>query len=199
MASSFLQLEEIFKRTHGALNEFKDIITPVIEKAEDEHERLYWHHIYEEEDHRSDRLDLLLPQLNEINATEASVSPDNRELVYLLQDISLEKFGLHNFLEHLDLSLYTFKGTEFEQPIQKLRDMTAEDYQQSKQLLEQLNEEFKTVDYQASVPTDEKEDIDKSLKVEAYSRPDKQDEKREEPKRNMTRKRLTVGSLKQQS
>ncbi|MFG6115666.1 IMEF encapsulin system ferritin-like cargo protein [Halobacillus sp. MO56] len=199
MASSFIQLEEIFKRTQGALNEFKDIITPVIEKAEDDHERLYWHHIYEEEDHRSDRLDQLLPQLNEINANNAKVSPDNREFVYLLQDISLEKFGLHNFLEHLDLSLYTFKDTEFEQPIQKLRDLTAEDYQQSKQLLEQLNEEFNMADYQASVPTDEKDDIDKSLKVEAYSQSDKQAEKAEESNRNITRKRLTVGSLKQQS
>ncbi|GGC76074.1 hypothetical protein GCM10007216_03290 [Thalassobacillus devorans] len=196
MTSSFIQMEEIFNRTQTALNEFKDIITPVIEKAKDDHERLYWHHIYEEEDHRSDRLDHLLPQLNKINRNEGTVSTDDREFVYLLQDISLEKFGLHNFLEHLDLSLYTFKDTEFEQPIQKLRDMTAEDYQQSKQLLERLNEEFKMADYQASVPTDEKEDIDTSLKVEAYSQPAGEVEKKEEPNKYKNRKKLTVGSLK---
>ena len=34
------------------------------------------------------------------------------ELVHLLQDISLEKFGLHNFLEHLDLFLFQFKEPE---------------------------------------------------------------------------------------
>ena len=39
------------------------IITPIIENAKDDHERLYWHHIYEEEEHRSYRLDILLPKI----------------------------------------------------------------------------------------------------------------------------------------
>ncbi|WP_070119676.1 IMEF encapsulin system ferritin-like cargo protein [Bacillus marinisedimentorum] len=196
MATSFSELEDIFKRTREALNEFKDIITPVIEKAEDEHERLYWHHIYEEEDHRFDRLEQLLPKLDAISSSESKVSPDSTEFVHLLQDISLEKFGLHNFLEHLDLSLYTFKDTEFEQPIQALRDLTAEDYQQSKRLLETLNEEFDTINLNASIPTDEKEEIDANLKVESYSQPDNEAVLADEPEMNSARPKLTVGSLK---
>ena len=39
-----------------------EILTPIIEKAKDDHERLFWHHIYEEEEHRSDRLDILMPK-----------------------------------------------------------------------------------------------------------------------------------------
>ncbi|SDI49454.1 IMEF encapsulin system ferritin-like cargo protein [Alteribacillus bidgolensis] len=194
---SFSQLENIFKRNRQALNEFKGIITPVIENAKDDHERLYWHHIYEEEDHRHDRLDHLLPALNSINENESPISPDSSEFVHLLQDISLEKFGLHNFLEHLDLSLYTFKDTELEEPIRSLRDMTAADYEETKQLLEQLNEDFKgTLQYNASVPTDEKEDIDENLKIDAYTSSKSEAPANKNINEFTKRKQLTVGSLK---
>ncbi|MFB4164366.1 IMEF encapsulin system ferritin-like cargo protein [Alteribacillus sp. JSM 102045] len=192
MALPFSQLETIFKRNRQALNEFKDMITPVIENAKDDHERLYWHHIYEEEDHRHDRLDHLLPALQSFNENDSSIQPYNSEFVHLLQDISLEKFGLHNFLEHLDLSLYTFNDTELEEPIRSLRDMTSADYQETKTILDQLNEEFKgSLQYKASVPTDEKENINENLKVEAYTSTDNEAETTFSNKRQ-----LTVGSLK---
>ncbi|SFE50939.1 IMEF encapsulin system ferritin-like cargo protein [Alteribacillus iranensis] len=197
----FSEAERIFKATRDALSEFKDIITPVIEHAKDEHERLYWHHIYEEEDHRLDRLDQLLPALEAFQNKKDTPSGNNSEFVRLLQDISLEKFGLHNFLEHLDLSLYTFEGTEFEEKIKSLRNMTAEDYETSKQLLEQMNEEFNVgLDYKAATPTDEKEELDESLKVEAYTgEPAEQVETQVETESEKTekhKKKLTVGSLK---
>ena len=94
------------------------IITPIIETATDDHERLYWHHIYEEEEHRSDRLDILMPKIQAVAKKWSGFLDNQLEFVHLLQDISLEKFGLHNFLEHLDLSLFQFKGTEFEGKIQ---------------------------------------------------------------------------------
>ena len=61
----FKEMASIFNRTKNALTEFMGIITPIIENAKDDHERLYWHHIYEEEEHRSDRLDMLLPKIQE--------------------------------------------------------------------------------------------------------------------------------------
>ena len=108
----FKEMASIFNRTKNALTEFMGIITPIIENAKDDHERLYWHHIYEEEEHRSDRLDILLPKIQEQLKNGADISSNQPGFVHLLQDISLEKFGLHNFLEHLDLSLFQFKGTE---------------------------------------------------------------------------------------
>ena len=74
----------------------------------------------------------MLPKIQALLKNGAESLNNQPELVHLLQDISLEKFGLHNFLEHLDLSLFQFKGTEFEGKIQTLRDFTYEDYQQMK-------------------------------------------------------------------
>lgn len=194
-------MDSIFNRTKQALSEFMGIITPIIENAKDDHERLYWHHIYEEEEHRSDRLDILLPKIQDQLKNGAEISSNQMEFVHLLQDISLEKFGLHNFLEHLDLSLFQFKGTEFEQRIQGLRNLTFDDYQQMKVILETLNQEFKGgIQFNTSIPTDEKEGIGSKLKIEAYTHGHDHDHGHShvpaEPVKK-PRKTLTVGSLKQ--
>jgi ABC-type nickel/cobalt efflux system permease component RcnA len=170
LETTFAEMDDIFSRTKLALAEFMGIITPIIDNATDDHERLYWHHIYEEEDHRSDRLNLLLPKIQELVKGGVTGASNNPEFVHLLQDISLEKFGLHNFLEHLDLSLFQFKGTEFEEKIQGLRDFTYEDYQQMKVILEKLNQEFKGgIGLNTSIPTDEKTGISDNLKIAAYT------------------------------
>jgi hypothetical protein len=192
-------MDSIFNRTKHALSEFMRIITPIIENAKDDHERLFWHHIYEEEEHRSDRLDILMPKIQ--NGEE--FLSNQIEIVHLLQDISLEKFGLHNFLEHLDLFLFQFKGTEYEAKIQVLRDFTYDDYQQMKVIMDQLNQEFKGgIHFNTSIPTDEKEENASNVKIEAYSNlnhhshePEKVNG-RNQSKQN-SRKPLTVGSLKQ--
>ena len=101
---------------------------------------------------------------------EKSSLSNQIEIVHLLQDISLEKFGLHNFLEHLDLFLFQFKGTEYEAKIQVLRDYTYDDYQQMKVIMDQLNQEFEGgIHFNTSIPTDEKEENGSNVKVEAYS------------------------------
>lgn len=170
MESTFSEMDSIFQRTRNALTDFMGMITPIIDNATDDHERLYWHHIYEEEDHRSDRLNLLMPKLELIIDEGIDLSEKHGDFLHLLQDISLEKFGLHNFLEHLDLSLFQFKGTEFEPRIQELRDFTYEDYQRMKGILEALNQEFKGgIQFNTSVPTDEKEGISEQLKIAAYA------------------------------
>ena len=91
----FMEMDSMFNRTKSALGEFMGILTPIIEKAKDDHERLFWHHIYEEEEHRSDRLDILMPKIQSVLKNGLSIN--QLELVHLLQDISLEKFGLHIF------------------------------------------------------------------------------------------------------
>lgn len=207
MKTTFSEMDEIFTRTKQALTEFMGIITPIIDNAKDDHERLYWHHIYEEEDHRSDRLNILLPKIESVLKEGVEVTSNHPEFVHLLQDISLEKFGLHNFLEHLDLSLFQFKGTEYEGKIQNLRDFTYEDYQHMKVILEKLNEEFKGgIQFTTSIPTDEKEGISSNLKIEAYSQEQTQHHSHNhsnnhthvQPQpRETPRKALTVGSLKQ--
>ncbi|WP_261129667.1 IMEF encapsulin system ferritin-like cargo protein [Bacillus sp. Marseille-Q3570] len=206
MSEQFQELKNIFSRTEDALNVFMGILEPTIENAKDEHERLYFHHIYEEEEHRQDRLTMLNPKLDHfINNPETS-HPSNHEFVRVLQDISLEKFGLHNFLEHLDLALFQFKGTEHESSLQSLRDMTNEDYQTIKAMLDNLNDQFEgVVSTAASIPTDEKEGKAGHLKVDMYtsqtsnqiSNPTPKPVPETDPENGRRYKKgLTVGSLK---
>lgn len=168
------------------------IITPIIENANDDHERLDGHHIYEEEEHRSDNL---LPKIQGLLKNGANISRNHVEFLHLLQDISLEKFGLHNFLEHLDLFLFQFKGTEFKEEIQTLRNFPYEDYQQMKVILEKLNQEFQGgIQLHTSIPTDEKEETGPNVKVDASSHNHVNEPS---PTKPSLRKSLTVGSLKQ--
>nr|WP_221452332.1 IMEF encapsulin system ferritin-like cargo protein [Bacillus benzoevorans] len=187
-------MDEIFKRTKDALGEFMGMITPIMETSTDDHERLYWHHIYEEEEHRSDRLAILMPKIQSILNTGGEVPDNQLEFVHLLQDISLEKFGLHNFLEHLDLSLFQFKGTEFEAKVQELRDFTFTDYQMMKEILNALNGSFHgAAPLQTAIPTDEK-DGHGAVKIDAYSGGDEPAQQHVSTSR--PKKGLTVGSLK---
>ena len=186
-------MDSIFNRTKSALGEFMGILTPIIEKAKDDHERLFWHHIYEEEEHRSDRLDILMPKIQSVLKNGLSIN--QLELVHLLQDISLEKFGLHNFLEHLDLFLFQFKEPELVGKIQPIRDFTNEDYQQMKIIMEKLNGEFQVeTGLKTAIPTDEKEEHGANLKIDAYSNDGVH---QSVPSIQRPKKTLTVGSLKQ--
>lgn len=195
METTFTDMNSIFKRTKDALVEFMGIITPIIENAKDDHERLYWHHIYEEEEHRLDRLEILLPKIQAIRENGVDITSNQLEFVHLLQDISLEKFGLHNFLEHLDLSLFQFNGTEFESKIRSLRDLTYEDYQLMKVILEKLNQEFQGgIKFNTSIPTDEKEGHGSNVKIDAYLHEHTHETS---TSKQSVRKTLTVGSLKQ--
>lgn len=195
MKPSFSEMDAIFTRTKNASGEFMGMITPIIETSTDDHERLYWHHIYEEEEHRSDRLGILMPKIQSILNNGGDIPGNQHEFVHLLQDISLEKFGLHNFLEHLDLSLFNFKGTEFEARIQEIRDFTFADYQTMKEILNTLNGVFhEAAPLQTAVPTDEK-DGHGTVKINAYAGGD---ELAHQPIATpRPRKGLTVGSLKQ--
>jgi hypothetical protein len=196
MVQSFNELQAIFSRTKDALGIFMGILEPTIENAKDEHERLYFHHIYEEEEHRLDRLNVLLPKVGYFIENGNEVSTGNYHFIQLLQDISLEKFGLHNFLEHLDLALFQFKGSEHEESLQNLRNFTHEDYQSVKSILVQLNEIFDgAANSAASTPTDEKEGISDHLKIEKYTANTNGSEN-QGSSAIQYKKGLTVGSLK---
>ncbi|MCF6408367.1 IMEF encapsulin system ferritin-like cargo protein [Pseudalkalibacillus salsuginis] len=198
MSENFQELKNIFSRTEDALKVFMGILEPTIENAKDEHERLYFHHIYEEEEHRQDRLAMVNPKLDYFISNPEASHSSNHEFIRLLQDISLEKFGLHNFLEHLDLALFQFKDTEHETSLKSLRDMTYEDYQMIKAMLNDLNEQFEgVVSTQASIPTDEKEDKAGHLKVDMYTdQPSQQDTRKTSSEATRYKKGLTIGSLK---
>lgn len=194
MTNNFQAIYELLDRTYHSAQQFMDMLVPKIENATDEHERLYWHHIYEEEEQRIDRLQELLPKIQHYAANDDNQTLQNMEFIYLLQDISLEKFGLHNFEEHLDLALYWFKDSDIAATLQRLRDETSADYKSIKELLQTLNERFNGAAAKAgSTPTDEKGDnAVKALKYIDNATEEKSIEKQiEKPK-----KRFTVGSLK---
>lgn len=181
-----------------------DILTPRIENAKDDHERLYYHHIYEEEEQRLDRLTVLIPKIEFFLDTSASQTTDNKDFIRLLQDISLEKFGLHNFLEHLDLALFSFKDTEHAERLTQMRHTTDTDYQAIKGIMNVLNERFDGAASAAgSVPTDEKEGVHANLKIEKYTNSSESHSHSHShttqhisPIESKREKRLTVGSLK---
>jgi hypothetical protein len=189
------ELEELFIRTEEAVTTFMNMLQPKIEAATDEHQHLYWHHIYEEEEQRLDRLRAILPRVNYYINNIDNQSIDNLEFIHLLQDISLEKFGLHNFEEHLDLALYENSTGEHGEILRSMRQMTEADYEKIKVLLTTLNEAYGGVANRAgSVPTDEKENVGDHLKQEKFiSNP----ETGKAPIQILpSQKKLTVGSLK---
>lgn len=200
VAEHFDELKDMFLRTREGIHDFMSILTPRIENAKDEHERLYYHHIYEEEEQRLDRLNALLPKLEFYLENDVDTE-NNLEFIRLLQDISLEKFGLHNFLEHLDLSLFSFKGTEHEDNLTKMRDLTDSDYQAIKGIMTSLNERFDGAALApGSIPTDEKDEVNNSLKVEKYittTENSQLDSNQPTMPQKKQSRRLTVGSLKQ--
>ncbi len=203
MSEHFIALNEMFLRTQDAIHNFMGILTPRIENAKDDHERLYYHHIYEEEEQRLDRLNALIPKLEFSLENNMTNSADNPEFIRLLQDISLEKFGLHNFLEHLDLALFTFKEPEQAERLHQMRNTTDTDYQAIKGILNVLNAQFDGAASAAgSTPTDEKEDVHDGLKIEKYNTAtsavehDHSHEHIHNHNEIKPGKRLTVGSLK---
>ncbi|WHZ02276.1 hypothetical protein QNH48_25575 [Neobacillus sp. YX16] len=137
---------QIFTTTKDAIEKFMNMLDPVIQNAEDEHERLYYHHIYEEEEQRLSRLVVLIPLISKFQQVknEAEFSPTNNEFNRLLQELNLEKFGLHNFVEHLDLALFRFTDEERSSLLNSLREVSYKDYQQVKQMLIEINSRFDT-------------------------------------------------------
>jgi hypothetical protein len=137
---------QIFTTTKDAIEKFMNMLDPVIQNAADEHERLYYHHIYEEEEQRLSRLVVLIPLISKFQQVkdEKEFSPANNEFNRLLQELNLEKFGLHNFVEHLDLALFRFTDEERSTLLNSLREVSYKDYQQVKQMLLDINSRFDT-------------------------------------------------------
>ncbi|MEH6945992.1 IMEF encapsulin system ferritin-like cargo protein [Bacillus sp. JJ634] len=135
---------KIFTTTKDAIEKFMNMLNPVIQNASDDHERLYYHHIYEEEEQRLSRLVELIPLISkfEQEKDEKDFTPTNNEFNRLLQELNLEKFGLHNFVEHLDLALFRFTDTERSTLLNELRVVSYRDYQQVKELLNEINTRF---------------------------------------------------------
>ncbi len=134
----------IFTTTKEAIERFMAMLDPVIQNATDDHERLYYHHIFEEEEQRLSRLAELIPLIKkfETEKEEKDFTPTNNEFNRLLQELNLEKFGLHNFVEHLDLALFRFTDEERSTMLNKLREVSYKDYQQVKAMLNEINSRF---------------------------------------------------------
>jgi hypothetical protein len=135
-------LYRIFTTTKTAIEDFMNVLEPAIANAKDDHERLYHHHIYEEEEHRLGRLAELLPLIQKFQNEDIVFSPENRDSNRLLQELNLEKFGLHNFVEHLDLALFQFTDDERQARLKEMRDVSYSDYNTVKELLVDLNNRF---------------------------------------------------------
>ncbi len=135
---------QIFTTTKDAIEKFMNLLDPVIQNATDDHERLYYHHIFEEEEQRLSRLVELIPLISkfENEKEEKDFAPTNNEFNRLLQELNLEKFGLHNFVEHLDLALFRFTDEDRSTMLNQLREVSYQDYQQVKAMLLEINQRF---------------------------------------------------------
>lgn len=194
----FSQLHAIFDRTRGYINRFMGIIQPIIDAAQDEHTRLYYHHILEEEEQRLGRLEELIPHLAELSAENKTDQLSDRELSQLLSDINLERFGLHNFREHLELSLYEFRDDETRQTLDGMREKTHADYLQVKEIMSRLSERFSDVYHADLTDHDEGHDVHQvdHLKASANAPQGVASVIKHAPAPAPGKKGLTVGSLK---
>jgi CMP-N-acetylneuraminic acid synthetase len=192
------QLHAIFDRTRGYIDRFTGIIQPIIDAAQDEHTRLYYHHILEEEEQRMGRLQELIPYLESLSAENKTDQLSDRELSQLLSDINLERFGLHNFREHLELSLYEFQDDETRQTLDSMRERTQEDYLQVKDIMAKASERFSDVYRSDLTDHDEGHDIHQvnHLKASASAAKGVASVIKHAASPALGKKGLTVGSLK---
>jgi rubrerythrin len=142
MQKEVAELINIFSQTRSNVQTFMNMLTPFIESTTDEHLRMYFHHIFEEEEQHLERLNQFIPKLVELEQSYNRNEVSERKLISLLQDINLEKFGQHNFLEHLELSLFHFQTGEMNQKLHQMIDRTNNDYLIIKNILFQMNEQF---------------------------------------------------------
>lgn len=162
MREELTDFHRIFSSTKNSIEKFMNMLSPVIEHAENEYERLYFHHIYEEEQQRLDRLALLIPLIEKFQTEDTSMSPTNIEFNRLLQELNLEKFGLHNFVEHLDLALFQFTDEERHIFLKETRETSHQDYQTVKEMLAAINNRFQ---HEPSAPPPIKAKIGKKFTV----------------------------------
>ncbi|MHC0037759.1 IMEF encapsulin system ferritin-like cargo protein [Pseudoneobacillus sp. C159] len=180
----------IFTTTKDAIEKFMAMLDPVIQNATDDHERLYYHHIFEEEEQRLSRLVILIPLISKFQAEkeEENFTPSNNEFNRLLQELNLEKFGLHNFVEHLDLALFRFTDPERSTLLNQLREVSYNDYQQVKTMLNDINSRFDTNYIDPHAYHDEHQDhLDRSTTTQVSPVM--------APKPTSAKKGFTVGSL----
>ncbi|AMA71397.1 hypothetical protein ACH33_00050 [Aneurinibacillus sp. XH2] len=205
MIEHLLELSHVFNRNRDRIRIFMDMLSPVIAQAQDEHERLYFHHIYEEEEQRLERLDELMPKLSRFLNNEQTIRITNQEFIHLLQDINLEKLGLHNFLEHLDLAMYHFKDEEHNQMLHSMLEQTKADYLWVKKILSLMNENFPS-NNSVSVKESEKHNVLTAAHDHEHEAKEKKEAHLSVPAVNSAfpkpslsvrhKKGLTVGSLK---
>lgn len=153
------QLHTIFDRTRGYIDQFTAIIQPIVDAATDEHTRLYYHHILEEEEQRMGRLQELIPYLEKVSAGKSTDQLSDRELSQMLSDVNLERFGLHNFREHLELSLYEFQDDETRQLLDGMREQTQTDYLKVKEFIASMSQRFSDAAHPDLTDHDEGHDI----------------------------------------
>jgi hypothetical protein len=182
----------IFTTTKDAIEKFMNMLDPVIQNAIDDHERLYYHHIFEEEEQRLSRLEVLIPLINKFQQEKdvKDFTPTNNEFNRLLQELNLEKFGLHNFVEHLDLALFRFTDEERSTLLNQLREVSYQDYQQVKAMLAEINGRFDTNYVDPHAHHDEEHDhLDRStVSTTKAATPTNH-------QRKQSKKGFTVGSL----
>ncbi|RNB87428.1 hypothetical protein EDM56_17395 [Brevibacillus fluminis] len=166
---TIVEAHAIFERTKAAIGKFMSIIQPVIDNAQDEHTRLYYHHILEEEEQRLGRLEELIPYLKEISSAPVENLSD-RELSHMLSDLNLERFGLHNFREHLELSLYEFSDEERRSLLNTMRESTQNDYLRMKDIMTELASRFSDVKLSSIEDHDHGHDIHQVDHLKASSK-----------------------------
>lgn len=192
------QLHTIFDRTKGYINRFTGIIQPIIDAAQDEHTRLYYHHILEEEEQRMGRLQELIPYLESLSGEKKTDQLSDRDLSRLLSDINLERFGLHNFREHLELSLYEFQDDETRSSLNGMRETTQDDYLHVKEIMASVSERFSDVYHTELTDHDEGHDIHQvdHLKASSSTAHNTGSADKQATSHAPVKKGLTVGSLK---
>ncbi|MCS1350087.1 hypothetical protein [Mechercharimyces sp. CAU 1602] len=89
----FHELHTLFKRTKSSIETFVHMLEPAVDNATTEKERLYFHHIIEEEEERLKRLEELIPQLEELTEQPSRVEGSSSK--WTVGDLRSNKGGSH--------------------------------------------------------------------------------------------------------
>lgn len=190
MIQDLSQLHSIFNQARENVQVLMNMLTPFINNVNNEPKRMLAHHMFEEEEYRANELNQFIPKLQSF-IESGQIDPASREFISLLQEINHVKFGVHNFMEHLELAMLDFFNEEQNQVIQSILDQTKPDYMAIKDSLSRLNETFPSVAQSSPIQMSEQHDIASAAHGHSV------------PLTNLTpspvlrqTKRLSVGSLK---
>ncbi|WP_157800932.1 IMEF encapsulin system ferritin-like cargo protein [Bacillus solitudinis] len=147
MEQKLADLHRIALTTKKASYEFMAMLEPVINQTKSDYGRLFYRHIFEEEEEHVKCLTKLLGLLEDISS-----SPSNKTLSLLLQALSIEEFVQKRFLHHLDFAIHYFQDEVRQPVVTSMRASIQNDYTELQKILLNFNNQYVKSEEEKTTP-----------------------------------------------